>query len=90
MIPRQLEIRAEFWASYPHSGTMRFDFEMRDSIGQTVFSDIEESMGQALKDFADWIYAQLETAYNFQNADAQIDESIEADEYEFDENGAIV
>ena len=47
---------------------------------QTVVED-------ALKDFAHWIYTQLRDEDEYHNADEQVDESIEANEYEFDEEG---
>jgi hypothetical protein len=34
-----------------------------------------------------WIYRQLEREYDYQNADAQVDENIRANEYEFYEDG---
>lgn len=40
-----------------------------------------------MRAFADWIYRQLETEYDYQNSDEQVDESIIANEYEFTEEG---
>ena len=42
-----------------------------------------------LQDFAHWIYKQLENEYEYSNSEEQVDESIEANEYEFDEKGKI-
>ncbi len=56
-----------------------------NGVKQGPFDAIE----QALKDFAYWIYKQLEQEYDYQNSDEQIDESIRANEYEFDEKGGI-
>lgn len=42
---------------------------------------------EALRDFARWIYKQLEQEYEYQTADEQVDENIIANEYEFDEEG---
>jgi hypothetical protein len=41
-----------------------------------------------MRDFADWIYSQLEKEYEWQNADEQVDDTIRANAYEFDEDGA--
>ena len=49
---------------------------------------VESAIVQAMRDFAAWIYRQLEAEYDYQNADEQIDEMIEANEYEFDDTGA--
>lgn len=85
---------------YSHSGCMDIDVcgdddwyrESKgnaDDIPQDVFSAVEEVIIQAMRDFADWIYRQLEKEYEWQMADEQIDESIRANEYEFDEYGKI-
>jgi len=39
------------------------------------------------KDCMRWCYRQLEKAYEWQNADEQVDESIVANEYEFLKSG---
>ena len=49
----------------------------------------EEALTEALKDFNHWIYKQLESEYEWQTADEQVDESIRANEYEFTEDGTI-
>jgi hypothetical protein len=49
----------------------------------------EESVSELLRDFMDWIYRSLEHEHNWLLADAQVDESIRANEYEFDANGKI-
>lgn len=49
-----------------------------------------DEVEQALKDFSAWIYDQLRTEDEWRNADEQVDESIVANEYEFDEDGGRV
>lgn len=49
-----------------------------------------EDVSDYLKDFANWIYRQLEKEYEYQNSDEQVTESIIANEYEFTEQGEIV
>ena len=39
--------------------------------------------------FAGWIYSRIEAEYEYQNSDEQVDESIRANEYEFNQNGSI-
>jgi hypothetical protein len=71
---------------YSHSGTMRVD--VADSNDE--YRDIgaaEHDIADALRNFADWIYQQLESAYEWTNADEQVDENILANEYEFTEDG---
>ena len=61
----------------------------RDSSGATVFEAVEDSVQQYMRDFADWIYAQLEAEWEYQNSDDHVDESIRINGYEFDEFGNI-
>lgn len=67
---------------YMHARTMRFEFD-----GATV--EQESEIADCLRDFADWIYRQLESEYEYRMADENVVESIEANAYEFDENGKI-
>jgi len=54
-----------------------------------IGDDIEETIKELLRDFMRWIYKSLETEYNWMNADEQIIESIECNEYEFNEDGSL-
>jgi hypothetical protein len=68
---------------YYHSGTMTVD------VSSEKGPDVSDDITQALREFADWIYSQLENEYEYQNSDAAVDESIAANEYEFTEAGEI-
>jgi len=46
-----------------------------------------DAMRELLRDFMRWIYRSLESEYEYQMSDAQVDESLRANEYEFDEDG---
>lgn len=71
---------------YSHSGTMRVEaWDTRDEYRD--IGTAEEDVRQALRDFADWIYHQLESEYEWRMADKQVDDAITANEYDFDENG---
>lgn len=73
---------------YYHSGCMVVDVEdSRDSYRD--IGDAEETVKQAMRDFADWIYDQLESAYEYSMSDDNVDEAIRANEYEFDDSGNI-
>lgn len=69
---------------YYHSGCMQVEVWHDDDTYREV--DHKE-IQQLMRDFADWIYRQLETEYWWRMKDAQVDESIEANEYTFDEDG---
>ena len=60
------------------------DDRWRD-IGST-----EDDIKKALRDFADWIYRQLEREYEYQTSDEQADEAIRANGYTFTEYGKRV
>ena len=74
---------------YYHSGCMHVDVsDNRDSYRD--IGEAENDITQLMRDFADWIYEQLENAYEWEDADEQIIENIQANGYEFYENGDIV
>lgn len=58
-----------------------------DDLPQAEFTAGEKLITQAMRAFADWLYRQLEEEYDYQNADEQVDDSIIANEYEFEEDG---
>lgn len=69
--------------NYTHSYSMDFsDVSDRELSGEDY-----GGLCELLRDFADWIYRQLQAEYEYQNADAQVDEAIQANEYEFTEEG---
>lgn len=86
---------------YCHSGCMSVDVEFEDEFYAQAHGDDEEKtelplaefmvgeevITQTMRDFADWIYRQLEQEYEYLQSDEQVDESIRANEYTFDENG---
>ena len=72
---------------YYHSGCMRVSV---DYVGDYVDRETdkgEDEITQLLRDFADWIYDQLETAYDWENSDDNVAEVIEDNGYEFTEDG---
>jgi len=73
---------------YSHSGTMSVDVERSDE--REVTEDQEKDVKQFMKDFADWIYDQLELENDYLNSDEAVDEAIRCNEYEFYEDGKRV
>lgn len=70
---------------YSYSHTMEFDIERSDSAD--IPADDCATLEELLRDFADWIYRQLEREYDYQNSDDTVDENIRINEYEFTEEG---
>ena len=58
--------------------------------GATMTPDAEDEIAEAMRDFAHWIYKQVLAEFDYQASDEAVDESITANEYEFDENGGII
>ena len=56
---------------------------------QEVSDDTSESLSDVLHDFMHWIYARLESEYEWLNSDQQVAEAIVINECEFTENGEI-
>lgn len=69
--------------TFDHYDERGEDEEYAESI-----QEIEDAHEENARDAMRWIYHQLEREYEYQNSDEQVDESIRANEYEFEENGA--
>lgn len=64
----------------------------RDRYCHAYSVDIEadqdsEKFAEIARDFMNWIYRQLESEYDYQNADEQVDDTIRANEYTFTAEG---
>lgn len=71
---------------YNHSGCM--DVEVERSDGKPLKDGDEHEVRAILRGFADWIYRQLEHEYHYQLSEEAVDESITANDYEFNEDGS--
>lgn len=72
---------------YYHSGCMSVD--VVNSNGDNASDEIEGEVTLLMRDFADWIYKQLEKEHDYQMSAEAIDEAIIANAYEFNEDGEI-
>ena len=81
----QLTARCKHSGHYYHSGCMSVDVERSDDKEMTA--DAEETVKECLRDFADWIYKQLEAEYYYRTGEESCREAIEANDYEFTEKG---
>ena len=71
---------------YYHSGCMSVEVEHNEDRYRDI-SDAEDDIRQLMRDFADWIYECLSDEYDYQTSDSAVEETIRANEYEFDEDG---
>ena len=83
----QLTARTTHSRHYYHSGCMSVDVERQDEKEMT--DDAEETVKECLRDFADWIYKQLEQEYDYRTGEESCWEAIEANDYEFTEKGGM-
>lgn len=74
---------------YSHSHTMRADVEDSSNPYRDV-SDVEEDLLGLFRDFADWIYSNLEKEYEYQTSDVAIVEAFEANEVLFTADGRVI
>lgn len=72
--------------SYLHSGCMDVEVWHEDDERE-VSMDAEQTLRQLMRDFADWIYAQLQAESEHRETDEYVDEQLNAQEYEFTEDG---
>ena len=83
----QLTAKCKHSGHYYHSGCMSVDVERSDDKEMTA--DAEETVKECLRDFADWIYKQLENEYDYRTGEEACREAIEANDYEFTEKGEM-
>ena len=69
---------------YYHSGCTDIDVSNGDNWAN---DETEKELKDILRSFMNWIYHKLEEDYTYLQSDEVIKESIEADEYEFTEDG---
>lgn len=73
---------------YSHSGTMGVSVSADDDDGESGEDDnLEKSVTQLMRDFADWIYKQLEAQHDWLLSDECVDEALK--ELAFDEDGNL-
>lgn len=85
----RLEATCNHSGRYYHSGCMSVCAGVADCGFHDVSEDTENTLTDVLRSFADWIYARLEAEYEYQTSDEYAQEGIEANEYEFNEDGTF-
>lgn len=74
---------------YCHENTVRFEFELDVYSWRAISDDVTGGVENYMRRLMRWIYRQLEAEYNYQTSDEAIMETIDANEYEFDESGRL-
>jgi hypothetical protein len=85
-----LKADMEHSGHYCHSGCMRVSVSHAWDDASGYDRELpEDELRELMRDFADWVYRVLESEYEYQTADEAIRDGIEANGYEFTENGSI-
>ena len=58
-----------------------------DNVVDCTLGEDEDTIIELARDYMNWIYHTLEKEREYENADAQVDEAIRANEYEFLKDG---
>lgn len=74
-----------------HENSVNFEFYWDDGDDNDYadYTDYNEVIEEASRDLMRWIYSALETEYNYQTSEEQIDEQMRINEYEFTQEGLI-
>jgi hypothetical protein len=56
-------------------------------VPQADYTQFERDITAALRRYMDWIYRQLESEHDYQRSNEYVDDCIEANDYDFYENG---
>jgi hypothetical protein len=82
----RIEAQVKHRGHYYHE--MCTEIDVTDSrTGNYVGGDTEDACVELLRDFMRWIYKRLESEHDYLQSNESVDESIRANEYEFDEDG---
>ena len=83
----QLRAEATHRGRYQHEYCMAISVERDSQTYQDMTADAEETVMEALRDLARWLYRQLEREYDYLTSDEAVDEAIVANEYSFTVDG---
>lgn len=74
---------------YCHENTIGFEFELDGDTWRNISDDVTGGIENYMRRLMCWIYKHLESEYEYQTSDEAIMETIEANDYEFDESGRL-
>lgn len=82
-----LEASCKQSGHYNHSGCMSVEVSHAESNYKDI-GDAEDDIRDLLREYADWIYSNLSKEYDYQTSEEAMTEAIEANQYEFLEDGS--
>ena len=83
----QLRAEAHHRGHYYHEYCMVIAVERESPTCQDMTADAEDTLIEALRDLARWLYRQLEREYEYQTSNEMVDEAITANAYTFTDTG---
>lgn len=83
----QLRADVSHRGNYYHEYCMAISVRRESLNYQDMTADAEDTVIEALRDLARWLYRQLENEYNALTSDEMVDETIEANAYTFTASG---
>ncbi|MCA3640352.1 MAG: antitoxin of toxin-antitoxin stability system [Methylobacterium sp.] len=83
-----LEARVTHRGRYYHEHSMEISVERNSDRFQPPTADAEDGVSEALRDFARWLYRQLEKEYDHQTSSEVVEEGIIANGYTFTKAGS--
>ncbi|MFN8680294.1 antitoxin of toxin-antitoxin stability system [Paracoccus sp. P2] len=83
----QLRAEATHRGHYYHEYCMAISVTRDSPTWQDMTADAEETIIEAMRDLARWLYRQLEREYDYLSSDEAVDETIIANDYTFTEAG---
>lgn len=85
----QLEASITQRGHYYNSGCMDVTVKDVSDSWKHAPENAKENIKDAMRDFADWIYSQLEAEYRFTMSDENVDNCIKVNGYEFTKDGSL-
>ena len=72
---------------YCHEYSMAIEAERDSPTWQPMTDDAEDTVTEAMRDLARWLYRQLRSEYEHQTSDEAVDEIVSANEFTFTADG---
>ncbi len=72
---------------YSHAYNMKIDVERDSPTWQPPTEGAEDTVVEALRDLAHWLYRQLRDAYEAETSDCAVDEALAVNEFTFTKDG---
>ena len=83
----QLHATVRQTGRHPHASSLQIDVERDSPTWQPIAAGTDDTVVEALRDLAYWLYRQLRDAYEAETTDCAVDDAIAVNEWTFKANG---